>query len=142
MWKRGPGWVAIAALILVVLASGSSAAGQTAAAGRYDISMVDYLFLPKDATVFAGTTVVWTNNSLLTPHTSVSTSGLWDSQLTPPGFITPGASFSRTFDAVGTFPYVCNIHLLFFNMSGTITVTAAPSERIFLPLLVRNASPL
>ena len=141
MWKRRPGWVAAAALIVAVLVAGSSSAGQNAASSRYDISMVDYSFLPKDATVFAGSTVVWTNNSPLVPHTSTGAGTLWDSGFLSAGLIPP-ATFSRTFDSVGTFPYVCSLHQLFFNMSGTVTVIAAPTERIFLPLLVRNASPL
>jgi plastocyanin len=49
-----------------------------------------------------------------TAHTSTSDNGAWDSAL-----LAPGASFSRTFQTAGTFPYHCTIHP---NMVGTVTV--------------------
>jgi hypothetical protein len=38
-------------------------------------------------------------------HTVTSDTGVWDS-----GNLSPGKSFSFTFNQVGTFPYHCNIH--------------------------------
>jgi plastocyanin len=43
-----------------------------------------------------------------------SQNSLWDS-----GNINPGASFSRTFQTAGSFPYYCTFHA---NMVGTVTV--------------------
>jgi plastocyanin len=52
-----------------------------------------------------------------TVHTWTSTSGpgSWNS-----GDLNPGASFSFTFAAAGTYHYQCSIHTF---MTGTITVT-------------------
>lgn len=79
------------------------------------VSMVDNSFGPTSVTVKAGTTVRWVNNGS-TPHTTTSTTGLWDSNN-----VSAGGNFQRDFDAVGTFPYVCTNHA---GMSGTVVVTA------------------
>lgn len=52
----------------------------------------------------AGSTVAWTNLDVA-PHTVTSTEGAFDS-----GFVTEGQSYSRTFPAAGSFPYVCRVH--------------------------------
>jgi plastocyanin len=62
--------------------------------------------------VATGTTVTWVNNDSIT-HTTTSNGGTWN------GNLAPGASFSFTFAAPGTYPYHCTIHP---NMIGTITV--------------------
>jgi plastocyanin len=71
-------------------------------------------FSPKDVTVARGTTVMWMNVDTIA-HTSTSTTGLWDS-----GPVAAGASFSRPFNDVGTFPYFCTIHGMI--QSGTVNV--------------------
>jgi plastocyanin len=53
-------------------------------------------------------------NNDTTTHTSTGSNGAWDS-----GSIAPGASFSRTFPAAGSFTYHCTIHP---GMVGTVTV--------------------
>jgi len=74
---------------------------------------------PTDVTVFAGTTVVWTNNDNAA-HTITSGSleeGIsdeFDSALMPPGGI-----FEYTFDTAGTTDYFCIVHPW---MIGSITV--------------------
>ncbi len=77
------------------------------------ISIVNMSFSPANLTVVAGTTVKWTNNDGMA-HTVTSDNGSFDS-----GNIAGGASFSKTFSTVGTFPYHCTIHP---GMTGTITV--------------------
>ncbi len=90
-------------------------------------------FEPRNLTVFAGTTVVWTGAGLA-PHTSTSdTMGVWDS-----GTVLPGQSFSKVFDSLGVFSYHCDFHSL-FGMAGNITVIA-PSNQIFMPFIGRESS--
>jgi len=65
-------------------------------------------------TISTGTTVSWLNNDNTT-HTSTSTGNNgWNS-----GNIAPGASFSHTFSAAGSYQYNCTLHT---NMVGTVNV--------------------
>lgn len=68
----------------------------------------------------AGTTVTWVNQDTH-PHTVTSDQGVWDS-----GTLNPGQTFSRKFDAMGSFPYHCEIHGA-ASMSGMIVVTTGAS---------------
>jgi plastocyanin len=70
-------------------------------------------FMPNPDTIAVGDTVTWTNNDS-TAHTTTADGREWDS-----GTLAPGASFSRTFTAAGTFTYHCTIHP---GMIGTVTV--------------------
>jgi len=63
--------------------------------------------------ISAGTTVKWTNNDGMT-HTVTADDASFDS-----GNIAPGASFSQTFNAKGTFAYHCSIHA---GMKATVEV--------------------
>lgn len=69
-------------------------------------------FGPHQVSVPVGGTVTWTNNSSM-PHTATGSG--FDS-----GNLNPGQSFSHTFNAAGTYDYVCSYHS---NMTGTVTVT-------------------
>ncbi|MFI5419511.1 MAG: cupredoxin domain-containing protein [Nitrososphaerales archaeon] len=63
--------------------------------------------------VKTGTTVTWQNKDN-TQHTTTSDSpGVWDSRI-----LSPGQSFSVTFNSTGTYTYHCNI----LPMTGTIEV--------------------
>jgi plastocyanin len=100
--------------------SGSSAAPpppRTIAKDVADNSFPDGTF-----TIRAGDTVVWTHRGgLTTPH-SVTSAGHFDSHPDcPPVCMLAGQTYSHTFDAPGTFGYVCKVH---GSMTGTITVTA------------------
>ena len=64
--------------------------------------------------VRSGTIVTWQNKDN-TQHTATSDSGIWDS-----GILSPGQSYSVTFNSTGTYPYHCNIH----PMTGTIQVVS------------------
>ena len=61
-----------------------------------------------------GDTISWTNDESSTAHTTTSDDGLWDS-----GSLSAGGTFEHTFDAAGTFDYICSIHP---SMTATITV--------------------
>lgn len=83
-----------------------------------DIPSADYAsgktltnFAPSNVSILVGGVVTWTNNDIVT---HVSASG---SQWASP--IAPGGTFKRTFNAVGSFEYICTIHP---SMSGTIVV--------------------
>jgi uncharacterized protein (TIGR03118 family) len=90
------------------------------------VYIVDFDYLPADATIQVGDTVTWLNEG---PSTHTATSGTttggvlhpddqWDS-----GPLLPGQLFSHTFTKAGTFPYYCTPH--FTSMTGTVTVKVA-----------------
>lgn len=78
------------------------------------VNIDGFAFVPLTLTVKAGTTVTWTNRDE-EPHTVAASDGSFHS----PGMGT-GATFTHTFDAAGTFDYVCSIHPM---MRGTVVVT-------------------
>jgi plastocyanin len=69
-------------------------------------------FTPGSVTISAGASVTWTNNDTVA-HTATSDSGAFN------GSIAPGAKYSYTFPAKGTFPYHCSVHP---GMTGTVVV--------------------
>jgi plastocyanin len=78
-------------------------------------------FSPSSVTIHPGDTVQWTWSS--TGHSSTSgtpgaPNGLWDSMI-----LNQGATFSHTFNAVGSFPYYCTPHGQCCNMVGTVIVS-------------------
>ena len=78
--------------------------------------MKDIQFVPTDVTVYAGTTITWTNSDQVA-HTVTKEGGPgadFDS-----GNVDPGATFEQTFDGPGTVDYVCTIHP---GQTGTVTV--------------------
>ena len=105
--------IGILAMIALVLGVGlERARAQEGAA----VSIVDFAFDPAAVEIPVGATVTWTNTGAA-PHTATASDGTFDS-----GELAPGATFSHTFTAAGTFPYVCQIHP---QMTGTITVVEA-----------------
>src|ERR1044071_993841 len=82
-----------------------------------------FVFSPDSVTIHPGDTVQWTWSS--TGHSSTSgspgaPSGFWDS-----GVLNQGATFSHTFNTVGTFPYYCTPHGDCCGMVGTVTVSGS-----------------
>ena len=63
-----------------------------------------------------GSTVTW-RNAGEAPHTVTASDGSFDSDMIP-----AGGSWARTFEAAGTFRYVCSFHP---EMEGVVEVTAA-----------------
>jgi plastocyanin len=80
------------------------------------VSIENMSFNPSTLSVTAGTTVIWTNNDMVT-HTVTSTPALFDS-----GSIAPGSTFSFTFKNAGTYSYYCKIHT---SMTGKVVAAAA-----------------
>ena len=82
----------------------------------------NFVFSPSSVTIHAGDQVKWTWGSSGHSTTSGSPglpSGIWDS-----GIRSQGATFTRTFNATGTFPYYCTPHGGCCNMVGTVVVVA------------------
>ncbi len=90
--------------------------------GAFDPANADQAFSPKEITVKAGTTVVWTNSDAIahtvTSGTSDGTSGTPDG-LFDSGFLNNGDTFSFTFTEPGTYTYYCIPHPW---MTGTVIV--------------------
>jgi plastocyanin len=106
-------FIGILAMITLVLGIGlDRARAQEGAA----VSIVDFAFDPAAVEIPVGATVTWTNTGAA-PHTATASDGTFDS-----GQLAPGATFSHTFNAAGTFPYICQIHP---QMTGTVTVVDA-----------------
>src|SRR6266403_553548 len=81
------------------------------------------VFDPASVTIHPGDQVKWTWDS--GGHSTTSGSpglpnGIWDS-----GIHNAGATFTRTFNSTGTFPYYCTPHGGCCNMVGTVTVVNA-----------------
>ena len=94
----------------------NTAGGNPSTSGNtVEVSLKNLAFNPKEITIKAGTTVVWTNNDSV-DHNVTSDTGLFNS-----GTLAPGDTFKFTFDQAGTYPYSCSFHVP--NMVGTVTVT-------------------
>ncbi|HIJ38306.1 MAG TPA: cupredoxin family copper-binding protein, partial [Rhodospirillaceae bacterium] len=73
----------------------------------------NYSFTPTEVTVPKGSKVTWTNSDE-TPHTVLTV----DKKLRSPPMDT-GESFSKVYDEVGSYPYVCGLHP---QMKGMVVV--------------------
>ena len=106
------------ALTLGSACGSSGAASPPTTLGPNDVEVANFAFTPSTLTVKAGTTVTWHFNQPSAPHNvvSLSTPQLFDSG-TPKG----KGTFSFTFTAPGTYPYICQVHP---TMRGTIVVTS------------------
>ncbi|MFQ6102993.1 MAG: plastocyanin/azurin family copper-binding protein [Candidatus Glassbacteria bacterium] len=91
----------------------------------------DFRFSPDDVRIKAGDTIMWVNMSPSgIMHTATYGMGSKDPDsglYFDSGFLSPGESFSHTFDNIGTYPYYCIPHE-FFGMTGVIRVKAYHRE--------------
>jgi plastocyanin len=92
-------------------APGSPAKPRTVTVGAYDKRGFD----PKEINVAPGTTVRWVNYGQ-ERHTVTSRDGLFDS-----GPMSPGSTYSVTFQRPGTYRYFCRPHEK-MGMVGTVVV--------------------
>ena len=89
-------------------------AAPLAQAAGTTVTINNYTFTPGTVTVHPGDTVTW-NNQDSVPHTATSLDGVsFDSAA-----IVPGAKWSFTFKAPGTYKYHCAIHP---DMQGEVDV--------------------
>ena len=80
------------------------------------------VFSPSSVTIHTGDTVRWTWNDSFHSTTSGipgAPNGIWNS-----GILNQGATFSRTFNNTGNFPYYCTPHGGCCNMVGMVNVVA------------------
>lgn len=70
-----------------------------------NVAIQNFAFSPATLTIAKGTTIKWTNKDS-TAHTVTSDTSAWHDS----GSLAQGASFSFTFNKVGTFAYHCSIH--------------------------------
>src|SRR5262245_21202878 len=94
------------ALLLVALST-------TARAATLPVSMSNFQFAPANPSIDVGDTVTWTVQQGV--HDTVSgvnggQDGLWNSGTQFGRLMSPGESFSLTFNAPGNFPYFCTPH--------------------------------
>ncbi|MBI4260935.1 MAG: cupredoxin family copper-binding protein [Actinobacteria bacterium] len=82
-------------------------------ATRPAVAIEGFAFSPKELAIEVGTEVRWTNADP-TEHTVTAEDGSFGS-----GPLGAGETYATTFDAVGTFAYLCAIHP---QMRGTIEV--------------------
>lgn len=83
------------------------------------VSIVNFAFQPSNVTINVGDSVTWTNNDQ-SAHTSTSKTDLWDS-----GTLQNGNTFTFTFNAPGSYGYLCTIHP---SMQGSVTVVTDQQE--------------
>lgn len=107
-------------VLVVVLASYcskgssySSSMNNNTGGNNNSVTMQNMSFSITSLTVKAGTTVTWTNNDNTT-HTVTADNDSFNS-----GDIKEGYSFTKTFNAQGTFPYHCTYHS---TMKATVIV--------------------
>ncbi|HZA69333.1 MAG TPA: plastocyanin/azurin family copper-binding protein [Nitrososphaeraceae archaeon] len=82
----------------------------------------DKAYQPNPITVKVGQELTWTNDDSQI-HTSTSGTGPGDAEsgnVFDSGILSPGASYSFTFDESGDIPYYCTLHP---QMVGTVTVS-------------------
>jgi plastocyanin len=79
------------------------------------VAIVDLEFSPARVRVATGGEVTWTNDGAA-PHTATARDQSFDS-----GILAPQGTFSRRFDAPGTYDYICLVHP---NMLGVVEVGA------------------
>ena len=118
--------VGMGAMMLVMMANhgammggwwrGSIGGDQTpvvATASEVTVDIRDFVYVPADLTVNAGTKVTWVNYDSA-PHTATGTSDDWDT-----GRLDRNERGSVVFDTPGSFPYFCTYHP---NMKARVTV--------------------
>jgi amicyanin len=79
------------------------------------VSIVNFVFEPKELVVTAGTTVTWVNADDV-PHTVTSTAS---PRLLNSKTLRAGDTFSYKFESAGTYDYFCKVHP---GMTGKVVV--------------------
>lgn len=111
------GVVAWAMLYNNNMSKSSSVTSSSTSTATDAVTIQSYAFSPSSITVKAGTKVTWTNKDSVA-HTVTSDSGSADTFNS--GDINQDATYSYTFNTVGTFTYHCTFHP---SMLGKVIVT-------------------
>jgi len=106
--------ITVAAVLLSLSLTGmNTQAGETVT-----VIAKKYGFEPREITVKVGTTVRWENQEKRQYH-----SILFETPGEEPGdYFFPGESRERTFDQVGSYPYICEPHHESHDMKGVVHV--------------------
>ena len=104
-------WTLTALISFQAVPPGVAAA--PAAAGKAEVRIDNFSFLPNALTVKAGAQITWTNGDDI-PHTVVSDGRTFKSKV-----LGTGEKFSFTAGKPGTYSYSCSIHP---NMTGKVVV--------------------
>ena len=113
---------------VLVVATAVSLIGYPKAASATTVNVTvgpngDLVFSPSVVTIHPGDQVRWTWGSSSTAQPQAPRgmpNGIWDS-----GIHNQGATFTRTFNTAGTFPYYCTPHGGCCDMVGTVMVVNA-----------------
>jgi glucose/arabinose dehydrogenase/plastocyanin len=112
--------------LVVALLTGALGTG-TALAKTVVVDSVDTpspAFMPANVTIDVGDTVRFEFDGATSTHTVTSSSPNWSLDETrDPN----GAAISKTFDAAGTYTFLCKVHN---GMTGSVTVAAAPANSL------------
>ncbi len=122
--------IAMISAAIGLLITGISMTGEAMAVNV--VSVGDNFFAPQAMTVPVGSAIEWRNNGNL-PHTATADSGTWDSSM-----LKKGQTFSQSFEAPGTFTYICSFHP---EMVGTVVVEA-PAAPTAPPAPAGDAQPV
>lgn len=95
--------------------------GDDDATALVSVEMRDIAFSPSEITVERGTTVIWTNEDNVQHNVIAADPNNTGGLPTTAPLLSQGETFSFTFDEVGTFEYLCEVHQQ--QMRGTVTVT-------------------
>jgi amicyanin len=87
---------------------GSPVASPVASGPIFESTLYSLKFLPPEIDIEAGTTVVWTNNDVVV-HTVTHRANVKDQLFSSP-YLSPGQTFSYTFDKPGTYSIFCIPH--------------------------------
>lgn len=104
---------------------GNNNGGGTTEPPPNEVGMGSQTFSPANIEVEVGTTVTWTNGSSVVHTVTSGTDGEHDDKFDS-GNLSPGESFSYTFDEAGSYPYFCIPHVN-LGMTGSVTVVE-PSD--------------
>lgn len=108
------GAVVAVAVALTVMWARDGGPSVAAASAPGTVVIAGFAFDGQTTTVSAGATLTWTNTDAFA-HSVVGAGGAFESER-----LATGATFTHTFDAPGTFAYICGIHP---SMTGSVVVT-------------------
>lgn len=106
--------------VFVTMAAHADAGMPAPAAPHQSVAIQKFAFAPKEITIAAGTTLVWTNHDE-TPHTIIASDGSFVSKA-----MDTDDRYEHTFATAGDYTYFCTLHPY---MTGTIHVRAAAAGR-------------
>ena len=99
----------------LILALALGVASMSVQAKEVIVEIYKKKFIPAEITINAGDTVKWVNKEKRQYH------NVWFKQFDKeePDYIFPDETYSKTFDKVGEYPYLCGPHP---KMTGVVTV--------------------